>query len=316
LLDNHFLAHSAGSRETGPGTVARPAGTGETPGMGVLDGKTALVTGGSGGIGRSAAAHLARDGALVTIAARDKGRLARSAAEVQEAAGPGAAPVRWTVCDAADAAAVRAAVEEAAEPGGEGRLDIAVSVPGGGVMAPIFLYDDERFLADVDFNIRAPWFIVKYAGSQMVRQGTGGAIVAVSSTAAVQPSPNLAAYCAGKAAVDMLVRVAADELGAAGVRVNAVRPGLTDTDGPGRMIENADTVAAYMAQQPIRRVGRPDDIGALIRHLCGPESSWITGQCIGADGGHTLRGFPDLDHLVRARWGNDAVDKARRGEIA
>jgi NAD(P)-dependent dehydrogenase (short-subunit alcohol dehydrogenase family) len=177
------------------------------------------------------------------------------------------------------------------------------------------MYDDERFLADVDFNVRAPWFIVKYAGANMVRQGTGGAIVAVSSTAAVQPSRNLAAYCAGKAAVDMLVRVAADELGPAGIRVNSVRPGLTHTDGPGRMLESEVTVAAYMAQQPIQRVGRPDDIGALIRHLCGPESSWTTGQCIAADGGHTLRAFPDLDHIVRARYGDDAVDAARRGEI-
>jgi NAD(P)-dependent dehydrogenase (short-subunit alcohol dehydrogenase family) len=283
--------------------------------MGVLDGKTALVTGGSGGIGRSAAAHLARDGALVTIAARDPDRLARSAAAVQEQAGPDAPPVRWVACDAAEAGDVRAAVDAAIEPGARGRLDIAVSVPGGGTMQPILMYEDEAFLRDVDFNVRAPWFMVKYAGSQMVRQGTGGAIVAVSSTAAVQPSRNLAAYCAGKAAVDMLVRVAADELGPSGVRVNAVRPGLTHTDGPGRMIEDETTVAAYMAQQAIRRVGRPDDIGALIRHLCGPESSWTTGQCITADGGHTLRAFPDLDHIVRARFGDEAVDRARRGEI-
>src|SRR5262245_23970698 len=124
--------------------------------MGLLDGMTALVTGGSGGIGRSAAAHLARDGARVTIASRDADRRARSAAAVQEEAGPDAPPVRWVVCDAAEAGDVRAAVEAAAEAGEDGRLDIAVSVPGGGTMAPILLYDDERFLADVDFNVRAP----------------------------------------------------------------------------------------------------------------------------------------------------------------
>jgi NAD(P)-dependent dehydrogenase (short-subunit alcohol dehydrogenase family) len=283
--------------------------------MGVLDGMTALVTGGSGGIGRSTAAFLAADGALVTIASRQADRLARAAAEIQALAGEGAPEVTWVAADATDAGAVREAVSAALARGEDGRLDIAVSVPGAGLMAPIFLYDDERFLRDVDFNVRAPWFVIKYAGSQMVRQGTGGAIVAVSSTAAVQPSRNLAAYCAGKAAVDMLVRVAAEELGASGVRVNAVRPGLTNTDGPGQMIENPRTVAAYMQQQAIRRVGEPDDVGALIRHLCGPESSWITGQCIGIDGGHTLRGFPDLDHLVRARFGDEAIDRARRGEV-
>lgn len=101
-------------------------------------------------------------------------------------------------------------------------------------------------------------------------------------------------YCAAKAGLEMLCRVAADELGHAGVRVNMVRPGLTRNGNAEHLSSDPDVVAAYMVQQPLARVGEAGDIAAAIRFLAGPESSWITGEAITVDGGTSLRRFPDL----------------------
>jgi NAD(P)-dependent dehydrogenase (short-subunit alcohol dehydrogenase family) len=113
------------------------------------------------------------------------------------------------------------------------------------------------------------------------------------------PSPFLAAYCAGKAAVDQLVRVAADELGRHRVRVNAVRPGLTRTGTTGPLFEAREIHARFLAQQPLARGGEAEDIARAVRFLAGPESSWVTGQCLTVDGGNTLRRFPDIEDLAR-----------------
>jgi NAD(P)-dependent dehydrogenase (short-subunit alcohol dehydrogenase family) len=124
-----------------------------------------------------------------------------------------------------------------------------------------------------------------------------------------------AGYAAGKTAVDMLVRIAADELGGAGVRVNAVRPGLTATDTTVGLVGNEAIAARFLEQQPIKRVGQPDDIAHAVRYFAGPESSWVTGQCLTVDGGHTLRRFPDLTDLARRVFGEDDFDAAMRGEL-
>jgi NAD(P)-dependent dehydrogenase (short-subunit alcohol dehydrogenase family) len=108
----------------------------------------------------------------------------------------------------------------------------------------------------------------------------------------------IASYAAGKAAVDQLVRVAADELGPLGIRVNGVRPGMTRTATTERAFRNEAMMAAFRAQQAISRGGEVDDIAAAVRYLAGPESSWVTGQLITVDGGHTLRAFIDYAQLV------------------
>ena len=187
---------------------------------------------------------------------------------------------------------------QAAEP--TGKLDMAVSVPGGGGMAAVLDYEPEKFTDVVAFNVAAPFLMIKHAGRHMA-DAEGGSIVAVSSTAAIQSCRFLSAYCAGKAGVDALVRVAADELGDRNVRVNAVRPGLTATDATDGLVHNDSVVAQYLEQQPLQRIGRPDDIASAIRYLAGPESSFTTGQFITVDGGHTLRSFVDFSDVVAAR---------------
>ncbi|HXY93579.1 MAG TPA: SDR family oxidoreductase [Acidimicrobiia bacterium] len=274
-----------------------------------LAGMRALVIGGGSGIGLASARLLAGDGARVTLAGRTPSRLEEAARGLRDDVPT--ADVGVAVCDVLIGDDVRRAVDVAAGPG---RLDIAVTVPGGGPYSPVLGYADDEFDATIRANLRPQFLAVKYAGSAMVRSG-GGSIVAISSTVAWFPMPFDAGYAVGKAAVDMLVRIAADELGGAGVRVNAVRPGLTATDATVGLVRNDALRERFLEQQPIKRVGQPDDIAHAVRYFAGPESSWVTGQCLTVDGGHTLRRFPDLRDLARRVFGEDDFDAAMRGEL-
>jgi NAD(P)-dependent dehydrogenase (short-subunit alcohol dehydrogenase family) len=256
-----------------------------------LDGQRAIVVGGGSGIGFGSARLLARDGATVTIAGRTEAKL-HDACETLRAEG---LEVRYAVCDALSSDSVRAAVDAAADD--EGRLDIAVVVPGMGAVKPVLLFDSDEFCSAVDGNVRPVFNLLKWAGQAMVRNGSGS-FVAISSTAAVFSSKYLAPYAAGKAAVDHLVRVAADELGELGVRVNSVQPGMTRTATTERSFQNAKMMAAFLEQQPIKRHGEVDDIAHAVRYFAGPESSWTTGQTLTVDGGHTLRAFIDYAALL------------------
>jgi hypothetical protein len=102
----------------------------------------------------------------------------------------------------------------------------------------------------------------------------------------------------GKAAVDQLVKVAANELGEYGIRVNSVRPGFTETPTTARSLENKPMMAEFLAGQSIARHGQVPDIAQAIRYMAGPESSWTTGQLLTVDGGHTLRAFPDYREFL------------------
>ncbi|CAN5690875.1 SDR family oxidoreductase [soil metagenome] len=258
---------------------------------GALDGKRALVIGGGSGLGLGSARLLARDGAQVSIAGRTAAKLRAAAAEL---AAEGFT-VATVATDALDARSVEAAVDAASA---DGRLDIAVVVPGGGSIRPVLLYDDDQFSQEVDLNVRPVFLTLKYAGKAMVRNG-GGSFIAISSTAASFSTRFLASYAAGKAAVDQLVRVAADELGEVNVRVNSVRPGLTRTPGTAGMFADDGMVATFVAGQPIDRPGEVDDIAAAVRYFAGPESAWVTGQLLTVDGGHTLRAFVDYRQLLQ-----------------
>jgi NAD(P)-dependent dehydrogenase (short-subunit alcohol dehydrogenase family) len=255
-----------------------------------LAGRRAFVVGGGSGIGLGSARLLARDGAHVTLAGRTAAKLEAAARTLRDEG----LDVGHMVCDALDPASVRDAVAAASA---DGRLDIAVVVPGGGSITPVLLYDDEDFSRQVDLNVRPVYLTLKHAGHAMVRNGSGS-FVAISSTAAVFSTRYLAAYAAGKAAVDQLVRVAADELGPLGVRVNAVRPGMTRTPTTERSFHNDRMIQAFLAGQPIARGGRVDDVAQAVRYLAGPEAAWVTGQLLTVDGGHTLRAFVDYAQLL------------------
>jgi NAD(P)-dependent dehydrogenase (short-subunit alcohol dehydrogenase family) len=249
-----------------------------------LKGMRAVVVGGSSGIGLATARLLAADGCRVTIAARDEARLASAVATLASEG----LDVASCPCDTMVEADIARAVDLASE--GD-RLDIAVTVPGGGSPSHVLDYSCDQFSAEVDKNIRPVYMLLHYAAKQMT---SGGSFIAVSSTAAAFSTRGLASYRAGKAAVDALVDTAADELGAIGIRVNSVRPGLTRTESTARIFANDELVGRFLEQQAIDRGGEAIDIAGAIRYFAGPESAWVTGQHLAVDGGHTLRAMPDM----------------------
>jgi NAD(P)-dependent dehydrogenase (short-subunit alcohol dehydrogenase family) len=275
--------------------------------MATLDGMAALVTGGGSGIGLACAQRLADDGALVTICGRTEQRLADAAAAIGDRG-------RYVVADIADEAAVTKAVEEAAEP--LGGLHIVVANAGGTqAIGPLALVDKAAFENDLSVNVTGTFLTIKAAVPFLADRGHGGgSIVAVSSIAAALTHPLMAPYSVAKAAVDMLVRNAADELGAFGIRVNGVRPGLVPTGTSDPLVSHEETRTDYLAQMPLGRLGTVDDVAAAVRFLAGPESSWITGEMLNVDGGHTLRRGPNLDALVGVHFA-EALE-ARLGSAA
>ena len=267
-----------------------------------------IVFGGAGSIGRSSARALLADGAQVTIASRNTDNLARVAAELEPLAKESGGSIGYVGCDATDRDQVIAAIEHAS--GGQG-LDSAVAVPGGGGFGPVLAQNVDEFMGVIDTNLRPTFLITKYAALDMIASG-GGAIVTVSSTAAVMSSQYLASYCAAKAAIDQFVKVTADEISRYGVRINAIRPGLTESDGTVGMFQD-QILSQFLAEQPLPRPGAGEDQGRVIRFLCGPESSFVTGESITVDGGHTIRKFPDLEPMVRQVVGEDVFEAFTSG---
>jgi NAD(P)-dependent dehydrogenase (short-subunit alcohol dehydrogenase family) len=116
--------------------------------------------------------------------------------------------------------------------------------------------------------------------------------------------------------MEAFVRVAAEELAHLNIRVNAIRPGLVETGATAKTFQERESLALYKEQKPLGRTGTPDDIAGGIRYLLGPESSWVTGQSFGIEGGNELRKAPNLEKTMRQRWGDELVDACRRGEVA
>lgn len=280
--------------------------------MSDLQGWGALVTGGAGGIGSACAAALARDGCAVTLMGRTESRLEAAAARIREAAPD--AGVSWVAGDANVAADVEGAVASALSA--HGRLDICVATVGGGTIAPLLAMGDDTFLNDLKRNVISAFLAIKYCTPPMARAG-GGSIVCISSDVARMSWPLMASYCAAKAGLDALVRVAADELGSLNIRVNAVRPGLTQTDSGNvsRIFTDPELIEEFVKQKPLGRTGRPEDISAGVRYLAGPEAGWVTGQSLAIEGGNELRRAPSLEKVARLRLGDDVVDSALSGRI-
>jgi NAD(P)-dependent dehydrogenase (short-subunit alcohol dehydrogenase family) len=270
----------------------------------VLVGTAALITGGGSGIGLGAARHLLRDGASVTLAGRSQERLDAAVDELRAEA-PDGAHVQGVSCDVVDEDQVAAAVEVAQGP--TGALQHCVASAGTGGLGPVVALPASEWDRVMDINLKGVFFTLKHSAAAMARSG-GGAFVGLSSIAAPLTHPFMSVYCASKAGLEALVRNAADELGRAQVRVNAVRPGIVPTELAAPLEQDPEVLADYLANMPISRTGTVDEVAALIRFLCGPESSWITGQCIAVDGGHTLRRGPNVEHWARAVYGDDAVD--------
>lgn len=262
--------------------------------MAGLEGYAALVTGGGSGIGLGTAKRFAADGAHVTIAGRTEDRLRNAVAEIREVATRGVT-VDYAVCDVTDEDDVKAAVAKAQVP--TGGLDVLFACAGGALhLGPIVDADAASWRATIDLNIVGTFLCIKHAAPAMAASG-GGSIIGMSSIAGQSTHRLMSAYCTGKAGIEMLVKVAADELGAQAIRVNAVQPGLVATDLVAAVTVGGALLDDYIEQMPVARVGTVDDIAAAVRFLAGPESSWITGETLAVDGGHHLRRGPNYNLL-------------------
>jgi NAD(P)-dependent dehydrogenase (short-subunit alcohol dehydrogenase family) len=259
--------------------------------VGSLAGLSALVTGGGSGIGLGTAKHFAAEGANVTIAGRTEKRLEDAVAEIQAGAASGVA-VQHVVCDVTDEADVERAVAASA------KLDVLFACAGGSRHGgPILASDAQGWRDTVDLNLIGTFLCIKHAGARMKEQGSGS-IIGMSSIAGHTTHRFMSAYCASKAGIEMLVKCAADELGEFGVRVNAVQPGIVDTELMAFITAGGPVLDSYYANMPVSRVGTVDDIAAAVAFLAGPQSTWITGQMLGIDGGHQLRCGPDYGSLM------------------
>ena len=270
----------------------------------VLAGTAGLITGGGSGIGLAAARHLVRDGASVTLAGRSQDRL-DAAADGLRAEAPDGVEVLTVACDVAQEDDIARAVEVAKQP--HGGLQHCVASAGTGTVGPVVALPASEWDRVMDINLRGAFFTLKHAGEAMVASG-GGAFVGLSSIAGPLTHPFMSAYCVSKAGLEALVRNAADELGRCNVRVNAVRPSLVPTELAAPLEQDPAVLADYLENIPLHRTGTVDDVAHLIRFLCGPESGWITGQCIAIDGGHTLRRGPDVEAWARAVYGDASID--------
>ena len=244
-----------------------------------LDGRVALVTGASSGIGLHLARVLAGAGASVALAAQRRDVLAAEA-EALRAQGAKACALALDVRrrDAIDAALdeVEAALGRAP--------DVLVNCAGVIVVKPFLEQSEADFDTVVDTNLRGAFFVAQRAALRMVRQ-QAGSIINVSSTAGVRPGAHLSSYSASKAALIHLTKVMAAELARDGVRVNALVPGNVETDMHQAFVERGFT-ESLVKRIPQRRFGKPEDLDGAVLLLASDAGRYMTGAVIAVDGGH------------------------------
>jgi len=242
-----------------------------------LDGKVALVTGASRGIGRATAKALATQGARVFVNYREQEAAAAAVVEEITAAGGRAEAVRFDVADSKQVDAAVSGIAKSAE-----RLDIVVANAGIARDGLLMRLKDEDLQAMMDVNVRGAMALARSAVRPMLRARCGR-IVFVSSVIGEMGNAGQAAYAASKSALLGMTKSLARELGGRGITVNAVAPGLVDTDMTARVDD--EMRSKIVGQIPLGRFGVPDDVAAAAVFLCSDEAGYVTGHALRVNGG-------------------------------
>jgi 3-oxoacyl-[acyl-carrier protein] reductase len=246
--------------------------------MGELNGKVAIVTGASKGIGAAIARTFAEAGAVVAVNyASNKADAERVVGEITKGGGKAVA----IQADVAKRADVERLFKETNEK--LGRPHILVNNAGVYKFGPLESLTDEDFHRHFDTNVLG----VILATQEAVKafDGVGGSVINISTIASVNPSPNTLLYSASKSAIDTITRELALELAGKGIRVNAIAPGMTETEGFAAAGLSAESAKALGFSLPMGRIGKPEDIARVALFFASDQSAWVTGERISASGG-------------------------------
>ena len=244
-----------------------------------LAGKVAVVTGASKGIGAAIAKRLAAEGAAVVVNySSSKAGADKVVAEISGAGGKAVA-VQADVAKPKDIERLFAETKK-----NYGRLDILVNNAGIYEFSPLEGITEEHY--HKQFNLNVLGLLLSTQAAVKLFDAAGGSVVNISSIVSTLAFPNASVYSATKGAVDALTRSLAAELGPRGIRVNAIRPGMVETEGTHAAgIENSDMQKQVRSQTPLGRLGKPDDIAGVTALLASTDSSWITGETFVISGG-------------------------------
>ncbi len=247
-----------------------------------FDGKVALITGASRGIGRAIATEMCKRGADVVLVGRDRASLDETA---QHCVGerPGAV-AHVITADVTDHAAMEAAVNETLER--FGHLDFAIANAGQSIDSLLMRLKPEVLDQMLNVNLKSAFSLCQAVTKPMMKQ-RAGAIVLVSSIVALTGNAGQAAYAASKAGLLALAKSVAKELGSRNIRVNAVAPGLIETAMTEKMPDAAKEM--LIKQSALGRAGKPEDVGGVVAFLCSDAAAYVTGQTIVVDGGVVMQ---------------------------
>lgn len=251
-----------------------------------LQGKTALVTGGTRNLGLGIAMRLAASGAIVAVNYASNAASASAAIAAITAGGGQAFAVKAKLGEpGANEALIEALDAELKRRTGSGLLDILVNNIGGGDYGTIASTTPEQYDGTFANNVRSPFFLTQ---ALLPRLNDGGRIINISSAASRLAGKDFIVYSMSKAALDMFTRVLSKELGPRRINVNAVQPGFNVTDSNTDVLQNAEMRKQIERMTALGRFGEPSDIAEVVHFLASPAGRWVTGQMIEASGGFNM----------------------------